>query len=285
MTIRRTYKIWLSIGAAALVNAGANGRGGAASDGPEPHGVSNRGSQQLVQAAAPTASGHADQSGEAGERGEGGLDPRVSFLRDMGLIRGHLLVGDELVKQDRWDDALPHFHHPVEELYAGIVPTLKKVGFRQFDTALKALVQTVQAKKLDAYTGAWKVVDQRMSSVDHAMQRFSTPRTRFTMQTVMAILRQAAAEYEEAIQEGRVAKPVEYQDSRGFVWHAESLVTATAPDLEKIDRSALDGVRAAFAELKKTWPAAVPPAAPVKDHAAVLADISRVELAASPFLK
>jgi hypothetical protein len=203
----------------------------------------------------------------------------------MGLIRGHLLVGDELVKQGHWDDALPHFHHPVEELYAGIAPSLKNLGFRQFDTALKALAQTVQAKKLDAYAGAWKVVDQRMTSVDQAMQRLITPRNRFTLQTVMAILHQAAAEYEEAVQEGRVAKPVEYQDARGFVWHAESLVSAMAPDLEKIDLRALDDVRAAFAELKKTWPGAVPPAAPVKGQAAVLTDISRLELAASPFLK
>jgi hypothetical protein len=286
MTNRRTYKVWLGIGAAALVNAGANGSSVTASDGSDLQGAANRGWQQLAQTAAPTAAGQAGQSGEAGERGEAGLDSRVSFLRDMGLIRGHLLVGDELVKQDRWDDALPHFHHPVEELYAGIVPSLKNLGFRQFDTALKALAQTVQAKKLDAYVGAWKVVDQRMTSVDQAMQRFTAhARTRFTMQTVMAILHQAGAEYEEAIQDGRVAKPVEYQDSRGFVWHAESLVSAMAPDLEKIDRRALDNVRAAFAELKNTWPGAVPPATPVKEHAAVLADISRVEIAASPFLK
>src|SRR5262249_12091655 len=158
------------------------------------------------------------QSGEAGERGEAGLDPRGRFLRDMGLIRGHLLVGDELVKQGLWDDALPHFHHPVEELYAGVAPTLKNMEFPQFDTALKALAQTVQAKKLDAYYGAWKVVDQRMTSVDQATQHFTThARTRFTMQTVMAILRQAAEEYEGAIQNGRISKPVEYQDSRGFV--------------------------------------------------------------------
>src|SRR5262249_59846179 len=127
-----------------------------------------------------------------------------------------------------------------------------------------------------AYYGAWKVVDQRMTSVDQATQHFTThARTRFTMQTVMAILRQAAEEYEGAIQNGRISKPVEYQDSRGFVWHAENLVSSIAPDLERIDRRALADVRTAFAELKKTWPGAVPSAAPVKDHAAVMADISR----------
>ena len=70
-----------------------------------------------------------------------GLDPRVRFLRDLGLIRGHLLVGDELVKQGRWMDALPHFHHPAEELYGGIAPVLKKHSVRPFDSALNALAQ------------------------------------------------------------------------------------------------------------------------------------------------
>jgi hypothetical protein len=38
-------------------------------------------------------------------------------------------------------------------------------------------------------------------------------------------------------------------------------------------------VRDGFAELKKAWPAAMPPKTPVKDYAAVLADVSRIELA------
>jgi len=78
---------------------------------------------------------------------------------------------------------------------------------------------------------------------------------------------------------GRIAKPVEYQDSRGFVWQAEKMVEAHAAVLEKQDAAALKAVRDGFAELKKTWPAAVPPKTPVKDHAGVLADVARIELA------
>jgi hypothetical protein len=43
-------------------------------------------------------------------------------------------------------------------------------------------------------------------------------------------------------------------------------------------------VRSGFAELKKAWPAPLPPEKPVKDHDTVLADISRIELAAAPLL-
>jgi hypothetical protein len=43
-------------------------------------------------------------------------------------------------------------------------------------------------------------------------------------------------------------------------------------------------VRAGLAELKKVFPAATPPRTPVKDHAALLAVIARVELAAGKLM-
>jgi hypothetical protein len=92
-------------------------------------------------------------------------------------------------------------------------------------------------------------------------------------------LKSATNEYEEAIVKGRIAKPVEYQDARGFVWQSEKMIEALSPALEKKDAAALKAVRDGFAELKKAWPAAMPPKAPVKDHAAVLSDVSRIELA------
>ena len=76
----------------------------------------------------------------------------------MGLIRGHLLVGDELVKAGLWVEALPHFHHPVEELYAWLSVRLRGQGARQFDGPLKALAQTVQAKNAPAYEKALNAI-------------------------------------------------------------------------------------------------------------------------------
>jgi hypothetical protein len=43
-------------------------------------------------------------------------------------------------------------------------------------------------------------------------------------------------------------------------------------------------VRTGIAELKKAFPAAVPPKAPVKDPATVLADVARIELAAGKLM-
>ena len=93
-------------------------------------------------------------------------------------------------------------------------------------------------------------------------------------------MKSATGEYEQALgkAKGRIAKPVEYQDARGFVWQAEKMIENVAPALEKKDAESLKQVREGFADLKKAWPAAMPPKAPVKDYAAVLSDVSRIEL-------
>jgi hypothetical protein len=293
MVNRRARKIWIGVGTAALIGSGA-ATGSVAADG-EGNAKPVIGSgpttlaQHMAQAshAHPGAAGESPKQGQGGEGGEGdasGLDPRVRFLRDLGLIRGHLLVGDELVKQGRWMDALPHFHHPAEELYGGIAPVLKKHNIRPFDSALNALAQTVQAKKEEPYAAAMKVVDQRIASAEQAMRKFTSPHHAFLMRTAMALLQTAAAEYEEAIEGNRIANIVEYQDGRGFVLYAEKIIDGIAADLEHRNKPALASVRSALAELKKAWPSALPPETPVKDHAAVLSDVAKVELAAGPFL-
>ena len=53
--------------------------------------------------------------GEGDEGGAGGaaeLEPSLHLYRGIGMIRGHLLVGGELIEAGRWADALPHFLHP-----------------------------------------------------------------------------------------------------------------------------------------------------------------------------
>ena len=62
------------------------------------------------------------------------------------------------------------------------------------------------------------------------------------------------------------------------------MIESVAPALEKRDPDALKRVRDGLAELKKAFPAAMPPQAPVKDHASLLADLARVELYANKLM-
>jgi hypothetical protein len=46
----------------------------------------------------------------------------------------------------------------------------------------------------------------------------------FVVEAAVEALKAAASEYEAAIVGGRIAKPVEYQDARGFIWQAERMI-------------------------------------------------------------
>jgi hypothetical protein len=225
------------------------------------------------------------QGGEGGEGGEEGgakgaaeLPPDLDFALKIAQMRGHLLVGDELVKEGQWAAALPHFLHPSEELYGPIRGRLKDYNAPQFSSALKLLADTVKRKKGgEDYAKARQAVEDALAAAEAGVKAKQAS-DGFTVETALELLKSATGEYKQAIVKGRVAKPVEYQDARGFVWQAEKMLEGAAPALEKKDADALNKVRHDLGELKKAWPAAMPPQTPVKDYANVLSDVSRIEL-------
>ena len=89
------------------------------------------------------------------------------------------------------------------------------------------------------------------------------------------LLKSATHEYEQAI--------VKAHRQAGRIPGLARLCLAGREDdrslraLEKKDADAKH-VRDGFAELKKAWPAAMAPKTPAKDYAAVLSDVSRIEL-------
>jgi hypothetical protein len=284
----KSRKVWLGIGAASLV--------GVASDltAPAPAVAQHAGGHKTSPATAPAAapataptSGQlaAPQGGEAYLTDGGPRDTRIRIYRDIALMRGHLLVGRDLIEQGLWDDALPHFLHPTEELYGAMERYIKLHKVTPFDRQLKALAQAVKAKNKAAYQQAAKVVDARLSNALDAFKKFMTvqPFSSYTARTIVEVLKVAKGEYEQAIDGERFAKPVEYQDGRGFVWYAGELLEKHAGDLEKIDAARLGQLRGLLADLKTAWPAAVPPEKPVIDAAALGTKVDAFAAAAERF--
>jgi hypothetical protein len=105
----------------------------------------------------------------------------------------------------------------------------------------------------------------------------------FIVRSAAETLKVALGEYEQSIEGGRFAKPVEYQDSRGFVWEAERMIEAAAPELARIDADALARMRGSLAKLKAAWPAPMPPDAPILQPGEMSALISDIELHASRY--
>src|SRR5207244_5593187 len=131
---------------------------------------------------------------------------------------------------------------------------------------------------------ALKPLSDALSAADTAMKVRHDNWAAFVVEAAVEALKTAAGEYQNAIVAGRIAKPVEYQDARGFIWQADRMIDSVAADLQKKDATALGEMRAGLAALKNAFPSPMPPRVPVKDHAAVLGDVSRIELAAGKLM-
>jgi hypothetical protein len=269
-----TRKLWVGIGAVSLVGVSVTGTSSAQDAGHKAHGAP---------APAQKATINSGEGGESYLTDGGPKDTRIRFYRDVELMRGHLLVGNQLIELGLWDEALPHFLHPTEELYALIEKYIKLHNIQPFSRELQALAQTVKAKRKGAYQQASKVVDQRLDAALAISKKYMTPVRNFTVRTAVEVLRAAQSEYESSIEDGKFAKPVEYQDSRGFVWQAERMIEGSAGELTKIDAEALGKVRASIAKLKAAWPAPMPPQAPVLEVGQMSAIISDIELHISSY--
>jgi hypothetical protein len=285
-------KVWLGVGAFVVVGSGVVGAGVLSAD-ASATGLHKPGLPTDTAIARASRIMVAQHEGAPLAGGEGGetkaianLPPDLAFGVRIALLRGHLLVGDELVKQQQWNAALPHFLHPTEEIYADIKDRLAEYNVPAFDGALKALADVVKSKKGGAadYAKAQKPVTDALAAAEAAMKAKETNWPGFVAEAAIEATKTAAGEYEQAILNGRIAKPVEYQDARGFIWQADRMIESVAADLQKKDAGALKQVRAGLTELKKVFPAAVPPRTPVKDHAAMLAIVSRIELAAGKLM-
>jgi hypothetical protein len=267
-------KLWVGIGAATIAGAASMTTAtdiGAQDADHKAHGASPP-AQQGGAASKP------QEGGEAYLTDGGPKDTRIRFYRDIELTRGHLLVGQQLIDLDLWDEALPHFLHPSEELYGLMEKYIKLHKMQPFGRELQVLAQTVKAKRKGAYEQALKPVHQRLDAALGIARKFMRPERSFAIRSAIEVLRTAQSEYEGSMQGGVFVKPVEYQDSRGFVWRAERVIEDAVAGAHGFDPAQLVKVRAAFATLKGAWPGPLPPPKPLLDAGQLSALISEIEL-------
>lgn len=285
--MQKRTRIWLGIGSAVLV-----GGAGLALDpdgSPIGHALAqgHAGHMMLAQG------GEGGEGGESGEGGEGGavatdeeaaLEPDQALASNLLLMKGHFRVGDQLARAGRWQEAQPHFLHPIEELYPNIRDILAERDLPPFADALDQLARLVRrqadvatyTKQLQEVQGR---IDQALASVP-AEKRASAP---FVGAVAVELLDVAAEEYANAFdEEGKLVNVVEYQDSMGFVQEASDLLERNADAFKgEANQGRYAEMKQALAELRKAWPDIDPPKEPAMDAGEVMAVVSSVELAAS----
>ncbi|MHC5734666.1 helix-hairpin-helix domain-containing protein [Nostoc sp.] len=189
----------------------------------------------------------------------------VDYMSKLGLMKGHLLVAQELLDQNQPKQAEPHIGHPVEEIYVDVEEQLNERKVKEFKTTLVSLQDLVKSSPKDSkvktsFTYSVQAVDSAIAALP-ADQR-SKPG--FALQVINELLDSANSEYGAAIANGKVTAPIEYQDSRGFVFYANELYKGISSQVAQADPEAHKAIDTSFAELIKVWPSAIPPAKAVK---------------------
>lgn len=211
----------------------------------------------------------------------------VDYMTKLGLMKGHLMVAKELLDLQKPKQADPHIGHPVEEIYADVEDQLQERKIPEFKTPLIALQDLVKAGAKDAskVDAEFKTSMQAVDGAIAALPETQRQDPKFVLQVINGLLDTANSEYGAAIANNKITQAIEYQDSRGFVAYAGQLYQGISATVAKNSPAVHQTITTTLADLTKTWPAPLPPAAPVKTTAEVSQLVKTIESSTQTLLK
>ncbi len=208
-----------------------------------------------------------------------GVEKDADYMVKLGLMKGHLFVAKELLDLNKPKDAEPHIGHPVEEIYTDVADQLNERKVKEFKTTLITLEDLVKAgaKDNNKVTTNFK---ESMQSIDGAIAALPEAQRKspaFVLQVINGLLDTANSEYGAAITDGKIKAAIEYQDSRGFIVYANMLYKDIATTMAKDRPEEHKVITENLKQLTTAWPAAMPPATPVKTPAEVGKLVTSIE--------
>ena len=200
----------------------------------------------------------------------------TDFLFRLGMMEGHLIIGHELLQANQVALAVPHFGHPVRELYDDVGPYLDKHHFPAFDKQLIALEAAVtaapKAKETDDQYQAMIAMLHKARDLAPAKLRASVPEM---IQICSDTIDAASGEFGESLQQGQVSALVEYHDSRGFLEYvAQEVNDLAASHSDAASQSLIDRFKTVLAKAQYIVGDLMPaptPRASVSDYRAIAA--------------
>ena len=177
----------------------------------------------------------------------------VDFLFRLGMLEGHMIVGHDLLAAKQAALALPHFGHPVRELYDDVSDYLDAKHFPAFDRQLVKLEAAVAAAPYAPETEA-----KYQAAIDtvHRARELAPAPLRASVPAMIKVcadtLDAASGEYSGALEKGRIQSIVEYHDSRGYVsWVGQFLSGLFAAHPDAASREALDRMKLVLAKAQR----------------------------------
>ena len=178
----------------------------------------------------------------------------ATYLYQLGLMRGHLLVGNALFELGERMAAETHSKHPADELYASMEAEFAARGTPGFAQQLEAHAEAVNR-------GDGDDVEARNADLMAAIAESEAVvevAPELAREVIVRLLREAGAEYAIGIVDGKPANAHEYQDAYGFTQVAAlwaQRAAAEHPD----HKSLFDRVGGEIDGLADMWPSLMPP--------------------------
>jgi hypothetical protein len=210
-------------------------------------------------------------------------EDHAELLFKLGLLEGHLLVGRELIDAKQTKLALPHFGHPIRELYDDISGELQRRGVTGFDGELISLEALAAGKPTDpATTAQYQKVMGIIAAVRATVPAGLLDNERFMLGVLGEVATISSEDYSESIEGGRIEKPVEYHDSRGYLIYADKELRRleARPDLRGSPNLAV--ARAKLGEMRAITGPLLPPERPIKSVAFYKTVVAQFKQAAAP---
>ena len=181
----------------------------------------------------------------------------ANYLLQLGLMRGHLLVGHALLTIGESGAAQSHAKHPGDELYAAVASEFAERGAPGFASALAAHAAAVEADGTAAAATAYERVLAAIAQCESVVALSPSLAAR----VIRLLLDEAAAEYAAGVVDGRLENAHEYQDAYGFAQVALGMARAThaALDGDDPDRAVFAAIADRLAALAVLWPSLMPP--------------------------
>jgi hypothetical protein len=225
------------------------------------------------------------QGGEGGEGGEGGqgktagdpLTDDLAYLHQLGILRGQLAVGIDLYRRGDKATAGKHMEYPADELYADLRPALQARHAPDLGQLLKQLADTLGQDSPPARVEAdYAALVDGLDQAERAASGAREPVV--VLGAIQRLVKSAAVEYAEAVVDGHVVKPREYQDSFGFVRVAKAML-AGLKGANGADPGTIAKVEQELSSLDVAWPDLVPPEHVSTDPSLLYGAAAKIEIA------
>ncbi|MPY76372.1 MAG: hypothetical protein GEU87_19195 [Alphaproteobacteria bacterium] len=205
------------------------------------------------------------------------VEDNLDLFEKLGLMEGHLLIGKALLDAKMQDAALPHFGHPVREIYDYLKPIFAERKHPEFEADLNDLEQRAKdAPNAPETASAFNNVLVKLDGLRNTIPGDLMKSPDFLTLGIALLVDAAAGDLGESLDKGKIVNTLEYHDAMGFARYADNAVKKYGSALG--ERSSSIAKETAFT--LTAFPALAAPSRPSRSVASVRSAADRVRGAA-----